>query len=877
MKDAVISNLVEWMTPNLFGVYMRYGTGVSNKLEKLIDEIKKVKAYLADVSGQVEQLREMDLERQLKEVDYDVSDAIESSLSLRVAALAKNICFRLLLINQLDEALEWSLHSIKTRKLDPITNRIEAYKDLGTQQTKSKETTKVEPPPPPPPKKFVGFKDEADTLISCLMKESETLDVIAITGMHGIGKTTLASKIYHDNRIREEFPTLLWVDDGAVPSRPNKDLFLDILNQCKNSGSWKADTSDQASCSNCMDSSIGIPNDLSYLPDDMLMLMATVKDSLMKSKYLLILDGLWDTERWERVMHMFPATGKVLITSCYNYVSTKPHVLRFLTQEESWELLQLEVFGELGKCPDTLKSAGERIARECDGSPLAVEAAGNSLVVSSSPEAAKNLTEKWWEAVSENVSMYVADYGAQQRVLKRVELSYYRLSHFLRECFLYLGVFPEGREIRVQTLVRLWMAEGLLPDQELILNMRETADRCLRYLADINLVMVVKRYHDGQIKTCRLHKLMHAFCKYRAHEKDLYQHIKITEDRPISLTPNSRLCIDSDISKFLSRKPMEPSVRSILCFNEEEKVESSRIHKRFKLLRVMECSNVNFTRFPKKLNKLIHLRYISLSCDEISEIPENIATLCYLETLVVDTRASSLLFKANKWRMFKLQHLVTKAAIVLAVPREGEVSKYLRTLTRLAPSCCNKEVFRVAPNLKTLGIRGHLATLAEPRSMIKLNHLENLKLINESAVDCQLNLNCIPRTLGSLTLSGTHLKWECMSKLGMIYCLKTLKLINNAFTGESLTSTRADGFGRLSFLLIDTTDLVSWEASPDCLPSLKHLVLKNCVNLQKVPSSLEKCLDISDVGNIPSVALSPTTATRPPSQIQRDPSHDMNP
>ncbi|KAG6425832.1 hypothetical protein SASPL_110037 [Salvia splendens] len=720
------------------------------------------------------------------------------------------------------------------------------------------------------------------------MKETETLDVIAITGMHGIGKTTLASKIYHDNRIREEFPTLLWVNEGAVPYLPDRDLFLYILMQLENSGSWKADTS-QASCSNCMDSSIGIPSDLYYLPDDML--MARVRDSLMKSKYLLIVDGVWNTERWKSVMLMFPAIGKVLITSCYNYVSTKPHVLRFLTEEESWELLQLEVFGELGKCPDTVKSTGKRIARKCDGSPLAVEAAGKSLVVSSSTEAAKNIMKKLWEAVSENVTMYIADYGAQQRVLKRVGSSYSRLPLRLQECFLYLGVFPEGHEIPVRTLVRLWMAEGLLYDRGHILgeyavhkldeinmgeieelqSLEETADKYLRELVHMNLVMVVKRYLDGQIKTCSLHKLIHAFCKYKATEKDLYQEIKMIEDRPVSLTPNSRLCIYSDLSKFLSSKPKEPSVRSILCFYKDESVvlsrkEISRIHKWFKLLRVLECRNVNFTRFPNKLNRLIHLRYISLSCGEISEIPESIATLCYLETLVVDTRASSLLFKANTWRMFKLQHLVTKAAIVLAVS-ESVVSKYFRTLTRLTPSCCTKEVFRVAPNLKTLGIRGHLATLAEPGSIKELNHLEKLKLINESAVDCQLNLNCIPRTLWSLTLSGTHLKWECMSELGMIDCLKTLKLKNNAITGESLTSTRADGFGRLSFLLIDTTDLVSWEALPDCLPSLEHLVLKNCDKLQKVPSSLEKCLAISDVGNIPSVALSPTTAPRPPSPI----------
>ncbi|KAG6425831.1 hypothetical protein SASPL_110036 [Salvia splendens] len=119
-----------------------YGIGVSDKLKHLIKEIKMIKAYLADAARnlQTEQFREMDLERQLKEVVYDVVDAIEASSSRRAAAMTKITCFRLALIKQLDVVVERSLDSIKSRKLDPITNRIKSYMILGTQQTQSTET-----------------------------------------------------------------------------------------------------------------------------------------------------------------------------------------------------------------------------------------------------------------------------------------------------------------------------------------------------------------------------------------------------------------------------------------------------------------------------------------------------------------------------------------------------------------------------------------------------------------------------------------------------------------------------------------------------------------------------------------------------------------
>lgn len=222
-----------------------------------------------------------------------------------------------------------------------------------------------------------------------------------------------------------------------------------------------------------------------------------------------------------------------------------------------------EVFGELRKCPEMLKSKGECIARNCDGLPLAIAVAGNSLVVSSSTEAANSLTVKWWKAVSENVIMHVTDYGDGLRVLERLESSYSELTPRMQECFLYLGVFPEGHEIRVQTLVRLWIAKGLLHDlAEILKNMQcifwvklrfkdlqsleETVEKYLHDLVDRNLVMVVKRYTDSHIKTRRLHKVVYAFYKYKAGEKDFKQGIEMTGDGPVSLSPNNhRLCIYS--------------------------------------------------------------------------------------------------------------------------------------------------------------------------------------------------------------------------------------------------------------------------------------------------------------------------------------------
>lgn len=589
----------------------------------------------------------------------------------------------------------------------------------------------------------------------------------------------------------------------------------------------------------------------------------TVQQCLKKSRYLLVMDDVLDSTSLCSVVELLPETGKVLITSCNNGITEKSHALRFLDEKESWELLQLEVFGKLDECPEYLISTGESIARKCHGSPPAIVAVASSLVVESpsSTVAAATVIQNWWKMVSEDVTKYIKDYGQHHhRVFSRVELSYNQLPQPLKECFLYLGVFPQDHEISVRELIRLWIAEGIVHYHMILTSLEEAARQNLDDLINRNLVMVGKLYPNGLVETCRLHQLMYGFCIFKAAEQDLYKEIK-TCNRPISLTSNChRLCIYSGLSDFLSTKPKGEfeHVSSILCLNNrEEKAfisHSSAIHKWFKLLEVLECKNISFAEFPQNLTKLVRLRYISLSCDDLVAIPESIFSLRYLETLVVDTRTPALEMKANIRKMYKLRHLVSKAAFTLVLRGKGLAGKNLHTLTRLAPTCCNEDVFTRTPNLKTLGIRGPLAALSDANSLRKLMFLENLKLMNESAAECRLHRlfqpDCFPPYLERLTISGTCLGWECMAILGKIKRLEILKLKNNAFIGKSWSNTDAKAFPSLGFLLIGTTDLSSWEASPDCFPRLRHLVLKKCEKLEKIPSTLSKSLDMLDVENV---------------------------
>lgn len=640
------------------------------------------------------------------------------------------------------------------------------------------------------------------------MQETDGLDVIPIIGIPGQGKTTLAWKIYQNESIGLHFPIRIWVYISQKFS--SRDLFLQILRKFTPS------------------------KDTSSLSDDELVHTVTV--CLEKEKFLLVLDDVWSVDAWNEIKEVLPVSNgkaKILITSrdmdvgIHSSVHRRPHELRFLTKEESWMLLQYEVFGNLEDCHQELRGIGEQIAIKCDGVPLTIVVIGGILV----DQLARGVATGGWEMVSKNVSEALQNDKAQ-RTTNVVALSFDRLPDDLRDCFVYLGAFPEDYEIPAKMVYGLWIAEGFIHPKERR-SLEETAEENLNDLIRRNLVKVDKTNFMGKVKTCRVHDMIRAFCITKSKNENLFQEIKGSEAGVLELSASEvekihRLCFHSDLSNFLSRNPKGPHVRSVLCFYEqpvELKPESiSLIPDGFPKLRILESKSIKFHQFPSKVTKLIHLRYLTLFIDDLKILPEAIYQLWNLQTLVVETKSRSITMKANMWRMMRLRHLKTKAAIGKA--RRGKAFKRWRDLS---PESCTEAVSKRARNLKTLGISGKLANIFRTKFLENLHHLEKLNLVNsltyeptsEDLLHSLPQPNCFPPNLKRLTLRNTFLSWQNMSTLAMIKSLEVLKLKDNAFVGVSWRVSGYD-FPSLQLLLILNADVLLWEASANTFPSLRY-------------------------------------------------------
>lgn len=692
----------------------------------------------------------------------------------------------------------------------------------------------------------VGFADEEATLIKYLNEPTDELDVISVVGMPGLGKTTLAWKIYRDPNIQYEFPTLIWVYVSQEFSI--RDVLLTIL---------KRFTQEDMSTKNVSD------------------LSRSVRDHLSHGKFLLFMDDVWTVDDWRKIEAALPRDnklGKVLITSRDARVAMQanrkrePHKLRFLDVGESWELLQLEVFGRNNTCPQELEGLGRQIATECGGVPLVVVVIGGILV-----EKCDNRRDLW-EKVSISVNEHLR-YDVDNRTKNIISLSYEKLPYDLRDCFLYLGMFPEDSEISAWKLTRLWIGEGFI-QQNRGMSLEEVAEDKLNDLVARNLVMVEKTKANGDIKSCRVHDMIREFCQDEAAfvNQNLFQEVKKTRqgvfDPDVSeIKKRRRLSIHSNVPEFLLNKLKGPRVRSFVCFSKDPidlpaECNPTTIQQAFDLLRVIDVNPIRFTKFPPKLTKLMHLRYIALSCNDFKSLPEAVLKLWNLQTIKIDTTSREFEIKVDILKMKQLRHFKTKAAIVLNEFRGGGASGgNLQTLSRLSANCCKEELFNRAPNLQNLGIRGNLTDFVKSSYLGRLERLEKLKLMHdvfattgENALHRVPHQPSFPPNLRMLTLSSTKLAWDEMITLGSLNKLEVLKLKEMAFKGK-LWEAREGGFHHLESLHIARTDLETWTATDNAFPKLKNLVLKNCERLKGIPPQLGKSLQLVEIERVSKILV----------------------
>ncbi|XLR21343.1 hypothetical protein S83_049255 [Arachis hypogaea] len=388
----------------------------------------------------------------------------------------------------------------------------------------------------------VGLVHDSNEVISQLERGDWSRRVVCILGMGGLGKTTLARKIYNGDKIKSMFRCCVW---GFVSNDYRaQELLMSLLKLLDLPAEEYKDLTDQAK------------------------MKRKVRERMSGKKYLVVLDDIWNTQVWDDLQGAFPDDNngsRILITTRVKDIShytraTFTYELPFLNESQSWELFCKKVFCK-EKCPHELEPLGREMTKACKGLPLAI-------IVLAGMVAKKERSPREWIKINNHVSWYLAQEEEYRIVTNILKLSYDDLPQALKPCFLYLGVYPEDYEIHVRRLCQLWIAEGFIQKKEVgpsnSPEVEDIADMYLDKLVERSLVQVASRRTDGGVKTCRVHDLLRDLCISESRENK-FMEVCTNLD---AIKCNSRRMSLQYRGELRLTEDNQSSARSLLLFGE---------------------------------------------------------------------------------------------------------------------------------------------------------------------------------------------------------------------------------------------------------------------------------------------------------------------
>ncbi|KAL5177999.1 Disease resistance protein RPM1 [Glycine soja] len=638
----------------------------------------------------------------------------------------------------------------------------------------------------------VGFDSPRHTLERWLKEGWEKLTVVSMVGMGGLGKTTLAKKVF--DKVQTHFTRHAWIT--VSQSYTIEGLLLKFLEAEKRKD----------------------PSQSVYSTMDKASLIREVRNHLSRNRYVVVFDDVWNENFWEEMKFALVDVengSRIIITTRYREVAescrtsslVQVHELQGLTDDKSFELFCKTVFGsELdGHCPNNLKDISTEIVRKCEGLPLAIVATGGLL-------SRKSRDAREWQRFSENISSELGKHPKLTPVTKILGLSYYDLPYHLKPCFLYFGIYPEDYEVRCGRLIEQWVAEGFVKSDEAAQTLEEVAEKYLNELIQRIREMIREKNQDL------------SFCHSASERGNLSRSGMIRHLTIASGCNNLTGSVESS------------NIRSLHVFSDEELSES--------LVKSMPTKyrSGKIVHLPKLIGELHNLETLDLRQTGVCMMPREIYKLKKLRHLnghygfKMDSGIGDLT-SLQTLRGVDMNHNTEEVVKGLEKLTQLRVLGLTQVKSRFKSFLCS--LINKMQHLEKL----YITTTSDDRIM-DLHFDVFAPVLQKLSLEGQLNEfpNWVAKlqNIVTLTLKFTQLTHDPLPLLKDLPILTHLSIHHFAYHGEVLQFPNR-GFPNLKQILLkEFIRLKSIVIEDGALPSLEKLQLGLIGKLTEVPRDIDK-------------------------------------
>ncbi|KAJ4711531.1 Disease resistance protein [Melia azedarach] len=654
-----------------------------------------------------------------------------------------------------------------------------------------------------------GREDEKKEIVELLLKDDLSADgglsVIPITGMGGLGKTTLAQLVFNDKTVESHFDLTAWacVSEDYDPIRVTKAILKSIDVQTAND-------------------------------DDLNSLQGKLKNELSGKKFFLVLDDMWNENYGDWTNLKLPLVvgapgSKIIVTSRSQIVASKmgtitAYELKQLSNDSSLLVFTQHSLGtrDFSKHPH-LKDIGEKIVKKCNGLPLATKTLGGLL------RGKYNLCD--WENVLNNKIWDLPEEGSD--IMRILRVSYYYLPAHLKRCFAFCSLLPKDYEFSETEIVLLWMAEGLLQHDA---SEKEIEDSGHYYFKELQSRSF---FQQSSMDTSRfvMHDLINDLAQWAAGE--------------IYLRIEDKLGSAKQQNSFKHLRHLSYVVGEFDGINRFDSLYNAKHLRTFlpmeltytyhylsydivymllacQRLRVLSLRGYRISGIPNSVGNLKHLRHLDLSGTQIVTLPEAINTLYNLRILLLEDCFQLKKLCEDMGNLVELCHLNNSNVHSLE-----EMPLGIGKLTCL-------QTLRYFVVGKNIGFQlRELKSLEKLQGKLKISGLENVKDVADSK-KAELN--------GKRNLTELFLEWNNSSADDSREPETETTVLERLRPHVNLKELTIKGYGGSKFpiwlgdTMFSNLVLIRFENCGVCtalpslgqLPSLKHLFIIRIAGVKSV-------------------------------------------